>query len=463
MTPHEVVVANFELPFPLRPYQIKRVNELGPLPRAGYYFDQGTGKTVTATASTLFKFITKEVDACVVIMPPILITMWYKWLKQIPGLEVVKYQGTPKERAEIKFKGHFFLMSMQIFKKDFDYLQRKFSGARLNILVDEAHSIKNVASGNYKCVRDFAAGQSLMLLTGTPITSPGDAYAYCKFIAPETYRSKTQFDNLHIDKKDFFGNITAWKNEDLIASNMKINSCRVLREEVLEDLPPVIYTPLIYSLEPKHQRLYEKLAEEQMLRLEDGGKIDATTAQSLYFSLQQIVTNYDQFSGNEKDLSAAFELVDQVIDEMGGKKLVIFGTYRMTNRTLLKRLVKYGAVGAFGDQTAVQNQIAVERFIEDPKIQIFVGQPTSVGYGVDGLQHVCNDALFLETPTVPRDFHQAVARLYRGGQKESTHIRIAVAEKTIQVRLHNNLMLKDAKVNSIVGGWKNLREAIYGD
>ncbi len=462
-SPYETVLEHFTLPFPLRPYQIKSVNRLAPLPRAGYYHDQGVGKTVTATTSCLYKMATNAIVANVVIMPPILLTMWERWLNQIPGIEVVRYAGTPKQREKIKLRGHFFLVGMQIFKSDFDYLERAFRGARLNVMVDEAHSIKNVSSGNYKMVRDFAEGRDLMLLSGTPVTTPGDGYAFVKLIAPHIYRNKNQFDNLHVGKTDFFGNVTKWKNEDHLAANMRVNSDRVLREEVLRDLPPVIYTPILYELEKRHQRLYEQLAEEQILRLESGGKIDATTAQALYHNLQQIVANYDYFSGNEKDVSAAFEVVDQVMSEMAGRKLVIFGNYRMTNRTLLRRLAKYGGVAAFGDNTAKQNQASIDRFINDKECQVFIGQPTSVGYGVDGLQKVCNDALFLETPTIPRDFHQAVARLYRSGQTSSTHIRIAVAERTIQVRLHKNLLVKDEVVNNLVGGWKNLRDAIYGN
>lgn len=461
-SPHDVVLANFKLPFPLRPYQIKDLNELAPKTRAGYYYEQGTGKTVTATAATLYKLASGRIDACIVIMPPILLTMWFRWLNKIEGVTVVKYAGTPTERTLINLDAKFVLMSIQIFKRDQEYLERVFRNKRLNILVDEAHSIKNVSSANYKSLRDFSAGHDMMLLSGTPISTPMDGYAFCKFITPDTYRSMGQFVNLHVDKVDFFKKVTAWKNLDVLTENMKINSTRVLRQEVLEDLPPVIYTPLFYSLESKHQKLYDMMAEEQILKLEGGKKIDATSAQAMYFALQQIVTNYEQFSGVESDVSNAFEMVDQVIDEMGGAKLVIFATYRMTNRTLLKRLAKHNAVAAFGDNTTKQNQKSLETFMDDPKCKIFIGQPTSVGYGVDGLQHVCKDALFLETPTVPRDFHQAVARLYRGGQTDSTTIRIAVAEKTIQVRLHDNLLINDKLVNRVIGSFEDLRDAIYG-
>lgn len=462
-TPYEIVTDNYALPFDLWAFQQKIVNDLGPLERAGYYLDQGVGKTATSTASTLYKLSTDEIDTCIVLMPPILIQGWYRFLTQIAGLKVVRYMGTPVERGKIKMNGHFILMSMQIFKRDFQQIDLAMKGKRLNLLIDEAHMIKNIGSDNHRKVRDFATGQHMMLLTGTPLTTPMDGYAFCKLIAPHLYRSLRHFENLHVEERDFFGSVTKWQNLDLLAANMKVNSARVLREEVLLDLPPVQYTPMFYNLESKHLRLYNRLAEEQMLKLESGGKIDATTASALYHALQQIVLNHDHFADNPEEKSAGYDLVDQVMDEMDGRKLVIFANYRMSNKKLIDRLQKYNVVAAYGAQTAATNQLSVRRFIEDPKIKVFVAQPTSAGYGVDGLQHVCNNALFLECPVVPRDFHQAVARLYRGGQKESTHIRIAVAEKTIQGRLHRQLLANDEMVNGLVGGWKNLREALYGN
>jgi hypothetical protein len=83
--------------------------------------------------------------------------------------------------------------------------------------------------------------------------------------------------------------------------------------------------------------------------------------------------------------------------------------------------------------------------------------------GLDGLQHVCNEGIFLECPTIPRQFEQAYARLAREGQKRQVNWRIAVANRTIQVKLHRDLLTKDATVVKVTGGVKTLREAIHGD
>src|SRR5690606_29473404 len=131
---------------------------------------------------------------------------------------------------------------------------------------------------------------------------------------------------------DFFGKVTRWQNLDLLKENMKVNSARVLKEEVLHELPAITYTPLYYQLDPAHQKLYTRLADEQLLELEAGGKIDATQESALYHALQQIVVNLDHFSGNPGARSAAFDIIDQVIEELDGRKLVLFANYRLTNR-----------------------------------------------------------------------------------------------------------------------------------
>jgi SNF2 family DNA or RNA helicase len=472
-TPLQVVEKYYGFPFELRKYQVDAVNELAPLDRTGMWAEVGVGKTPMATAIALYKNIQQPKTQTIVLMPPILITQWKRWLESVDGIKrVLAYRGTPKERLEIKFKGfQFILMSIQIFKKDYIRLCDEFTEAMpLVLIVDEATSIKNSASDNHKAVRDFvnARGATLSLLTGTPLSTPNDAYGYIKLLAPSVYRNKRHFDSLHVLERDYFENVVQWGNLDLLADNLMVNSVRILKEEVLPDLKQPIYVPIRYELDRAHMKLYRTLAEEQLLLLGDGGKIDATTAPRLYNALQQIVVNWAYFSGDPGDKSQSFALVDAVMDEVGSDKndqgkLMIFSNYRMTNRALTEYLAPYGAVAFYSEVSQKQQGINLQRFVEDPTCRVAIAQPQSAGYGLDALQYVCWDMLFLEAPIIPKDFTQAVGRIYRLGQKKPPTIRIGVAEGTIQVRLHEQLLAKDELVNKVQGGWKDLRDAIYGE
>lgn len=463
MQVYDHVNGHFTMPFQGYRYQVDTINRLGPLYRQGHYLDLGLGKTYTATCCALYKLMTNEVDHVIVIMPPILLKGWFNFLSKIPEVKTLVYQGTPAKRKELPLgKTEFTLMSYQIFKLDNEYIQTKFRDRRVAVIADEASALKNIGTANHKTFCSFTVESPRLVLTGTPITTPLDGYAFCKMVAPGIYRNQNQFRNIHVGEVDFFGNVTKWRELELLAENMTVNAVRLIADQVLDDLPDVTYTKVPYDLDTKHLKLYNTLADEQLLLLESGGKIDATSAPKLYNTLQQIILNWDHFAENEALVAAGIELLDQVLDQCNGRKLVVCANYRMSNRKLIKHLAKYNVVAIFGDQTATQNRQSVDTFIEKEDCRVLVMQPTSGGYGVDGLQHVCRDMLFLEAPVIPRDFHQTVGRLRRNGQRHNVNVMIATAEKTIQVRLLNNLLNKDELINTVVPSARDLREALHG-
>lgn len=459
---YDVVKKHFTLPFELYPFQIDAVNDLAYRPRAGLYLDTGTGKSITSTVMALYK-LHLGADIVIVLMPPILIPGWVRSLSAIPEISVKAYRGTPGERKQIQFDASFMCMGYQIFKQDYEHIKAETEGRRVVVVADEATAIKNPGSDNHRKVFDFVVGQDVILLTGTPLSKPEDAYAYCKIVAPGTYRNMAHFSSLHIDEVDFFGNVVSYKNLDLLAENMKINAVRVLKEDVLKYLPPITYTPLYYDLAPAHEKLYSKLAEEQLLRLTDGGKIDATTPQALYHALGQIITNYGHFSQNERNVAAGIELLEEQIEELGGRKLVVFTNYRMTNAFLAERLKPYKAQMIYGGTSQKQNEKSLDTFINDDGCRCIVMNCVAGGFGLDGLQHVSSDVMFLEIPPVAAWFHQAAARLHRAGQRSNVSVRVAVANRTCNVRQLQQLMDKDALVNRVVRGVQDLRDAIHGN
>jgi SNF2 family DNA or RNA helicase len=254
-----------------------------------------------------------------------------------------------------------------------------------------------------------------------------------------------------------------WQNLDLLASNLLVNSVHILKEDVIKDMPEVTYAPIYYELDVGHMKTYKTLCEQQMLKFENGEKLDATNASALYNALQQVPVNREHFTQDPNTESQSIELIYETMDELGKDgKLVIFTSYRMTNRLLQERLKKYGVVAVFGEVTSKQKDEALDRFVNDPTCRIIILQIKSGGYGIDTLQSVCSTALFMEMPVIPSHFHQAVARLHRVGQKLPVTIKVAIAEKTIQIRLWDILQEKDTLVNTCIRGPIDLRDALMG-
>lgn len=446
--------------FGLAPLQLEDLEKAVQWDKVKWFYDVGVGKTVCSTVQAWML----GHHCHVVIVPPILIRQWGQWLRRVDQGSVLEYQGTPSQRKSLTLKGHkWIVMSYAIFRLDFDRIFKELGREDPVLIVDEAHNLKNSGSLLYRRVNTLATGNPLQLLTGTPTSKPTDAYAYIKLTTPQIYRSYGHFEALHVADRDFFGNITAYQNLELAQQNLLLQALKRTKEEMFPGIIQPRYQVIEYDLEPRHKKLYMELAEEQLLLLGNGEKIDATTAQRLYHALQQIVVNYDFFSGNPEARSAAYDLVDQTIEETeclkpGKSKLIIWTYYKRTSASVLGYLEDCGAVGAY---SGVDSNQSIRRFMEDPKCRILVAQPMSAGMGLEP-QHVCWENLFLEHSTVPLHFAQSVGRTDRKGQKHMPTMRVAVANDTIQVPLHSRLLHNGDLVQQTEGNVKSIRDAIYG-
>lgn len=467
--PYEQIRKAYNFPFPLRNYQIDRLETHCASNLAGLYWEPGSGKTAGSTHWALWRSWCGEADQWFLLMPPILLKQWSDWLTSITDpdtgepLSAAIYQGTPKQRAKVDLGRDFILMSYAVFKNDFERLEEYFRHRTVGGICDEGSALKNIESQNHKAVAEFFAGRHLSILTGTPLTHPADAYAYIKLLAPGVYRNRSHFERTHVAETGEHGKVRAWRNLDLMEQNLKINTSRVIRREVRAELPPVNHIPMVYDLAPAHKKLYNRIADERLVEFECGKEINAISASALRTTLQQVVLNWGDYAGDENLRPAALDLVDAVMAELGDKeKLVVVANFTKSNRMLLDSLKQYGAVAIYGDVSKAGKAQALHDFVHNPSCRVILLQPYSAGFGVDGLQKVCSEMLFLEAPTVAPPFHQTVARLDRDGQENPVNCRVAIAAGTVQVGMFRSLLDNDATVNSIQGGYKDLKESIFG-
>lgn len=466
MSEVDKICSKITLPFKPFDYQRNEIDRLvsESVSRAKYFWDMGAGKT---GASTIHAMIYREQTGAQILFvcPPILLKQWAKWLT-VCGISNKVYAGTPKQRAAFEFDRETvaLITNIEILKRDFERFSAAFVDRKWMVVVDEATSIKNYESGNFRAILQLSAGQGLLLLTGTPISTPIDGYAYCKLVSPELYRSANHFNNIHIGEKDFFGKVTEWKNLPLLKSNMAKRASYVSTPEAHPDMPRATISEIEYDLAPHHQKLYKTIAEQQLVLLADGGAIDASTPQKLYSALQQVLLGYAKFAQDDKLVPAGFEVLDQTLAEIGDAKLVVFANYKNSVRVTMEYLISKGvdAVQVNGDVSAKDKDAALDRFRDDPTCRVIVLNPLSGGVGVDGLQNVAWNMLFLEIPTNAKGFWQAVKRLERPGQRKICSVRIATAVGTIQVRLRKQLVENDGLVNQVVPSLNDLRAALYG-
>jgi len=308
--------------------------------------------------------------------------------------------------------------------------------------------------------------RNLMLLTGTPVNKPIDAYAYIKLMTPDAYRSQGHFEMLHVSKRDFFKKPLEYDNLDVIREHLQRNSISRTKKELHGyDLKP-LFPDTEYELSAEHQALYAKLVEEQLLSFDDGTVIDATTVQKLRHALQQIVVNFDHFSNNPANRSAAYDIIDQMVEETQcyqpeKSKLIIWTKYKRTSRSVLNYVNEALKVPAVAAYSEADTEKSINLFMDNPKTRVLVANYQSAGAGLNP-QHVCSEALFLELDTVPLYVRQAVGRIDRVGQTNVPRMRFAVAANTVQVGLYEDLLTNDDLVQHVEPSKTSIREMLMG-
>jgi hypothetical protein len=448
--------------FTLAPLQVQDVEQFVQWDVSLNNYEVGGGKTVVSSVVSLMR----TTGTTVVIVPPILISPWTKWLTQVSD-KVLRYEGPPKWRAQQELPNYrWVVMSHGIFRKDFEQWAGKLRQLDLEVIVDEAQAVKNPKSVLYSKLYKLAHDRKIQLLTGTPTSKPLDCYTYIRLKTPEFYRSYAHFEQVHVAERDFFGAVKSYQNLEVLRDRFAVKTIKRSKEEIHGYKKQCLFPDSSYDLDPDHYKLYEKLLDEQLLVLDDGSMIDGTTATRLYHLMQQIVVNYDHFSGDPTKRSKAYDLLDLTIEdteclEIGRSKLIVWTYYTMTTAKVLAYLKGkgYKAVAAYSGADSAKS---FELFMTDPETRIGVFQPQSAGAGLNP-QGVCWEALYLEMSTTPMLSRQSLGRLDRVGQMHTPSFRLGVANKTVQPLLLEKLLSNDDEVSYVERTKKSLRSLLLGE
>ena len=119
----------------------------------------------------------------------------------------------------------------------------------------------------------------------------------------------------------------------------------------------------------------------------------------------------------------------------GEQKYVLFGWHLSVLEIYAKELAQYGTVMLHGGKSPAVRQKAIDDFISNPNIRVFIANIQAGGEGVDGLQTVCSRCGLGEPDWVPARNDQAVSRLDRIGQKYQVSADVFVAPGSIAEKI----------------------------
>jgi SWI/SNF-related matrix-associated actin-dependent regulator 1 of chromatin subfamily A len=404
--------------------------------------DMGLGKTTSAVIASLESGARKILIVC----PASLKINWEREIKNYSDRKILIVEG--------RKWGHtfdFYIINYDIIKnyhttdksEDSDDYKLLVNTNFDLAIVDEAHYISNTTANRTRLLNDVLDTiPKVWLLTGTPMTSrPINYFNLLKIVdSPLTLNWQTYVRRYCKGFQFRVGNRKVWNtsgasNLDELRELTKNVVLRRMKTDIL-DLPEKIVTPVFLELSSK---MYDEELEE-FVRISKEKKEEDTISITLnrLMKVRQLIS-YEK-------IPYTCELIDKCIEQ--GKKVIVLTNFTMTVDMLHEKYKKTSVV-LDGRMSKDRRQESVDRFQNEDKIKVFIGNIKAAGVGITLTAAevvIMNDLSF-----VPADHSQGEDRAYRYGQKNSVLVYYPVFENTIEKVIYNILQKKKGIIDQVMG------------
>jgi SNF2 family DNA or RNA helicase len=404
--------------------------------------DMGLGKTTSAVIASLESGAKKVLIVC----PASLKINWQREISNYSDRRVLIVEG---RKWGSTFD--FYIINYDIIKNyhttdksedsdDYKILvNAKFDLA----IVDEAHYISNATANRTKLLNDVLEQiPKVWLLTGTPMTSrPINYFNLLKIVESPLTLNWQSYVRRYCKGFQFnVGGRKVWNtsgssNLDELRERTKNLILRRMKTDIL-DLPEKIVTPVFLELTSK---MYDEELED-FTRITNDEKNNETISVTLnrLMKIRQLIA-YEK-------IPYTCELIDKCLDQ--GKKVIVLTNFTMS-LDMIHEKYKKNSVTLDGRMNKDKRQENVDRFQNDNKIKVFIGNIKAAGVGITLTAAevvIMNDLSF-----VPSDHAQGEDRAYRYGQKNSVLVYYPVFENTIEKIIYNILQKKKNIIDQVMG------------
>ena len=403
--------------------------------------DMGLGKTT----STIIAALETGAKKILIVCPASLKINWQR--------EIANYSDRPVYIAESKkfsTESDFVIVNYDILKNFHDTDPKKKEESILLqsnfdiVILDEAHMISNVQAQRTKIINHFVKKiNRVWLLTGTPMTSrPMNYYNLLNLIESPVAQNWKAYAIRYCQGYQFTAgkrkvwNVTGASNLEELRDRTSKQILRRLKEEVL-DLPDKIIAPVYLRLKSKE---YENLMGEYF----DWYDKNPNESSSLTVQFSKLM-KVRKVIANEKT-KQTIEFVENILEQ--GKKVIIFTNFTDTLQTVYQHFSKH-AVYLDGSCSNAVRQQAVDKFQNDEKVTVFVGNLKAAGVGLTLTAAevvIMNDLSF-----VPAEHSQAEDRAYRYGQKSNVLVYYPIYDNTIEGAIYDILNKKKEIIRTVMG------------
>lgn len=415
------------------PYQQIGTDFLAKRKRAYLADDMGLGKTFQAIRAC----DTVGADTVLVVCPATLKNNWKNefeaWQVFPRSVTVIDAKQQRLHFADVTIVNYETLLNDSKFNQ---IMARKFDV----VIFDEAHRLKNHKAA--RTMRSLGpkwdgengiAGRAprCWWLSGTPApNNASELFTAARFIGGE-YRSPWTFMQRYciVVQTGFGQKIVGQRNVPELRDAMKLYVLRRKAEQVLKDLPPIMFghvslTPESGAVLAQNAKAWEKLGAafgDDFAKLSDDDVMKALQKSTIDGgALRHLI-----------GVAKAPAVVELVKEEFAGglEKIIIFAWHTAVVDILRDGLADFHPLVIDGRTPIPDRQGIVRQFQQDPRHRAIIGQIIAAGEGLT--MTAANHVLFAEQSWVPKDNMQAAKRAHRIGQTKPVLARFASFPGTI--------------------------------
>lgn len=341
------------------------------------------------------------------------------------------------------------------------------------LIVDEAHYYKELTAQRTQAVYGkrgvVRRARRTWLLTGTPMPNdPSELWPMAITFGLTKLGYDAWVERYCKTRHTPFGRqIAGSRTENIpeLRALLRPFFIRRTKEEVMPDLPPIlselVYVPasepdwqLAYpyewitnSLTHIKEQYYRQIAAvEAICAVARDRPTPAIVQAEALSSLAESVPQLRRIHG----LMKVQPVIDLVTNDMksGMDKLVIFAHHKDVIEQLRDALKEFGPVVLYGGTSPSERQKRVDKFQNDPRCRIFIGNILAAGVAITltAAHHV----LMVEADWVPGNNAQAIMRCHRIGQTRTVNVRWVTIAGSVDEKIQKVL---NRKTRDIVSVW----------
>lgn len=424
-------------------YQVDALEAIKDLEYSAVFHEPGLGKTKIGVDLILYWLKKDVVDSVIVVTKRGLIDNWKTELAAHSFLEPrILGQNRRANFYAFNSPSRLYLTHYEVFHKEEKRLALFLKTRRVGVILDEAHKIKNPASGISKVFFGLATGfKRKVIMTGTPVANrPYDVWAPVFFLdsGASLGCDFSQFKHdLDLSNDLSFDRHRAEAFEDNLSTVFgKISSfaVRATKGSAGIVLPKKEVSNVPVNLEDRQREIYDRFKKECAAIVVRAGIPQLDKADEVLKRLMRLVEVAsnpalvdESYKREPGKLPILRGILEKVIDS--GEKAIVWTSFTENVRWLGRELECFGPALVSGKLTYEDRGSSLSRFKLDSETRVLIATPGSAKEGLT--LTIANHAIFYDRSFSLDDYLQAQDRIHRISQMKKCFVYNLISQGTI--------------------------------